>query len=478
MSSISERLLAALGGSYTIERELVGGGMAQVFVGEDHDLGRKVVIKILPPELAASVSAERFRREILTVARLQHPHIVPILKAGELDGIPYFVMPYVDGESLDITLRRRQTLGVRETVGILKDVARALAFAHERNVVHRDIKPGNVLLSSGSATVTDFGVSKALSSARRSGEKGSGLTNTGMSLGTILYMAPEQAAGDPEIDGRADIYSLGVTAYEMLSGAAPFANLNPREMLIARLTLPPMPLSRVRKDVPAGLERLIARCLAIDPADRPQTAAELVDALEDPDTISGSFVRSGVATIRRGSRAARLALIGVLALIGAVAVSAGIYTRSRPSTAAAATGVATTAPNLGVIAVLPFVNLGVDSTNAYLATGVTNAVAGKLMKTRGLRVLAPGRPRSVKRRSDTASTASVAAHLVLEGTVERVGNRLRVTARLSSTEDDVMQWADVYDRDIKDIFAVEDEIADAIVASVSPMAGLGRANPS
>ena len=471
MSSISERLLSALGGSYTIERELVGGGMAEVFVGEDHDLGRRVVIKILPPELAASVSAERFRREILTVARLQHPHIVPILKAGELDGIPYFVMPYVDGESLDVTLRRQHTLGVRETVGILKDVSRALAFAHERNVVHRDIKPGNILLSSGSATVTDFGVAKALSSARRSGEKGNGLTNTGMSLGTILYMAPEQAAGDPEIDGRADIYSLGVTAYEMLSGAAPFAHLNPREMLTARLTLPPQPLSSVRKDVPAGLERLIARCLAIDPADRPQTAVDLVEALEDPETMSGSFVRSGPMNVQRGSRAVRRVLVSALALVGAVAVSAGIYTRTHPNTAAAESGTAATMPSLGVIAVLPFVSLGADSSNAYLATGVTNAVAGKLMKTGGLRVLAPGRPRSVKRRSDTASTAWVEARLVLEGTVERVGNRLRVTARLSSTEDDVMQWADVYDRDVKDIFAVEDEIADAIVASVRPMTG-------
>jgi serine/threonine-protein kinase len=477
MSSVSERLLSALGGSYTIERELVGGGMSQVFVGEDHDLGRKVVIKILPPELAASVSAERFRREILTVARLQHPHIVPILKAGELDGVPYFVMPYVDGESVDVTLRRRKTLGVRETVGILKDVARALAFAHERNVVHRDIKPGNILLSSGSATVTDFGVSKALSSARRSGEKGNGLTNTGMSLGTILYMAPEQAAGDPEIDGRADIYSLGVTAYEMLSGAAPFAHLNPREMLTARLTLPPQPLSTVRKDVPAGLERLIARCLAIDPADRPQTAAELVEALEDPETISGSFLRSGPITVQSGSRAARRVLVGALALVGAVAVSAGIYTRMHPNTAAAESGVAAV-PNLGVIAILPFVSLGADTTNAYFATGVTNAVAGKLMKTTGLRVLAPGRPRSVKRRSDTAATAWVEARLVLEGTVERVGNRLRVTARLSSTDDDVMQWADVYDRDVKDIFAVEDEIADAIVASVRPMASHKRSSPS
>jgi len=476
MSSISERLLSALGGSYTLERELIGGGMAQVFVAEDHDLARKVVIKILPPELAASVSAERFRREILTVARLQHPHIVPILKAGELDGIPYFVMPHVDGESLDVTLRRTGRLGVRETLGILKDVARALAFAHERNVVHRDIKPGNILLSSGSATVTDFGVSKALSSARRSGEKGNGLTNTGMSLGTILYMAPEQAAGDPEIDGRADIYSLGVTAYEMLSGTAPFANLNPREMLTARLTLPPVPLSTVRKDVPAGLERLIARCLAIDPAHRPQTAAALVEALEDPDTISASFFRSGPITVQRGSRFVRRMAVAALALVGAIAVSAGIYTRMHPNTAAAESGVVAARSDLGVIAVLPFVNLGADSSNAYLATGVTNAVAGRLMKAAGMRVLAPGRARSVKRWGDTASSANLSAHLVLEGTVERIGDRLRVTARLSSTDDDVMRWSDVYDRDVEDIFAVEDEIADAIVASVTPVAGQRKAN--
>jgi eukaryotic-like serine/threonine-protein kinase len=470
MTSISERLVAALGGSYTIERELTGGGMALVFVCEDHALERKVVIKVLPPELAATVSAERFRREILTVAKLQHPHIVPILKAGDIDGLPYFVMPYVDGESLDITLRRRHTLGVRETLGILKDAARALAFAHERNVVHRDIKPGNILLASGSATVTDFGVSKALSSARRSGEKANGLTNTGMSLGTILYMAPEQAAGDPDIDGRADIYALGATAYEMLSGAAPFANLSPREMLTARLTLPPQPLSSVRKDVPPGLERLIARCLAIDPADRPQTAAALVEALEDPETMIASTVISGSTPVRRGSRAIRRAVVGGLALVGAVAVSAGIYTKTHPNTAGAeASATAPRVADLGVVAVLPFVNLGADSSNSYLATGVTNAVAGKLMKTAGLRVLAPGRPRSVRRRSDTAATANYDARLVLEGTVERVGNRLRVTARLSTTNDDVMQWADVYDRDVKDVFSVEDEIASAIVASVSPM---------
>jgi TolB-like protein len=478
MSSISDRLLSALGGSYTIERELTGGGMALVFVGEDHDLSRKVVIKILPPELAASVSAERFRREILTVARLQHPHIVPILKAGEVDGLPYFVMPYVDGESIDIRLRRTPTFTVRETLGIMKDVARALAFAHAQGVVHRDIKPGNVLLAAGSATVTDFGVAKALSSARRSGEKGAGLTNTGMSLGTILYMAPEQAAGDPDIDGRADIYSLGITAYEMLAGTAPFAALGPRAMLTARLTLAPPPLSKIRKDVPAGLELLIARCLAIDPADRPQTAAELVEALEDPQTLSGSFASSATRIARRGSRVTR-AVVGALALVGAIVVSAGIYERvhtGNSSVLAESTAAAGKPVDLGVIAVLPFVNLGADSSS-YLATGVTNAVAGKLMMTPGLRVLAPGRPRSVKRRSDTTSTANVAARLVLEGTVERVGDRLRVTARLSSTDDDVMQWADVFDRDVKDIFTVEDEIAGAIAASVRPMTAQRKAIP-
>jgi serine/threonine-protein kinase len=477
MSTISERLLAALGGSYTIERELTGGGMALVFVGEDHDLERKVVIKVLPPELAATVSAERFRREILTVARLQHPHIVPIIKAGEIDGLPCFVMPYVDGESLDIRLNRTGPLGVREAMAIMRDVARALAFAHERGVVHRDIKPGNILLSSGSATVTDFGVAKALSTARHSGEKTkNGLTNTGISLGTLLYMAPEQAAGDPNVDGRADIYALGIAGYEMLAGIAPFANLDPRQMLTARLTLPPPPLSTYRKDVPLGLEKLIAKCLAIEPSDRPQTATALVEMLEDPETISGSF--ASTAKIAHHGRRAKRMVISALALVGAIVVSAGIYTRLHPSSTSAAAEPAatrwsagsTTAPaQLGVIAVLPFVSLGSDSSNAYLATGVTNAVAGKLMRMPGLKVLAPGLPRSVKRRTDSSATASLDAQLVLEGTVERIGNRLRVTARLSSTADDVMQWADVYDRDVKDVFAVEDDIAGAIVSAVTPV---------
>ncbi|HST06936.1 MAG TPA: hypothetical protein VLJ83_02135, partial [Gemmatimonadaceae bacterium] len=239
----------------------------------------------------------------------------------------------------------------------------------------------------------------------------------------------------------------------------------------ARLTLPPPSLSTIRKDVPVGFERLIAKCLAIDPSNRPQTAAALVEALEDPETLSGAF--ASAPTLARHGRRVKRMVISTLALIGAIVVGTGIYAKVHKGGAAAmAESAALRKPvDLGVIAVLPFVNLGADSSNAYLATGVTNAVAGKLMKTAGLRVLAPGRPRSVKRASDTAATANVSARLVLEGTVERVGDRLRVTARLSSTHDDVMQWADVYDRDVKDIFSVEDEIASAIAASVTPMAG-------
>jgi TolB-like protein len=250
-------------------------------------------------------------------------------------------------------------------------------------------------------------------------------------------------------------------------------------MLTARLTLPPPPLSTIRNDVPAGLERLIARCLAIDPADRPQTATALVEALEEPETFTGSFASSAPKMARHGTRVKRV-VIGALALVGAIVVSAGAYERlqvGNSSVQAESTTGARMPVNLGVIAVLPFVNLGADSTNAYLATGLTNAVAGKLMRMEGLRVLAPGRPRSVKRHSDTASTANVSARLVLEGTVERIGDRLRVTARLSNTDDDVMQWADVFDRDVKDIFTVEDEIAEAIVASVTPMAGQRKGSP-
>lgn len=454
---------AELGDAYVIEREL-DGGMSCVFVAEDRDLARRVVIKVLHPHLAASVSVERFRREILTVAALQHPHIVGVLRTGTAAGLPYFIMPYVDGESL----AKRLTAGpmpVRDAVAILKDVARALAFAHERGVVHRDIKPGNVLLAGGSAMVTDFGVAKALSSARRTGPEPTahGLTTDGASIGTLLYMAPEQAAADPDIDGRADIYSLGVTAYEMLTGAPPFAGLSARAMLAARMSMLPPAISTVRSDVPAELNDLIMRCLATDPADRPASAQELVDALEQPGVVSGEFLKAARPRMRRRGLAGIAAGLALIAIVGAgVATSRNHLGNSRSLAAATMT------TPLGEIAVVPFVDLGSNAADSSVAIGITNAVADNLTRSAHLKVISPTASAALVRgiRAGTASVSKSPPQLLLEGTVQREGSKLRVTARLSNASDGVMRWADVYDRDGRDLFKVTDDIAAAIVASI------------
>jgi serine/threonine-protein kinase len=218
---LRDQLQVTLGKSYTLERELGGGGMSRVFVADDTRLGRKVVVKMLSPDLAASLSAERFEREIKLAASLQQANIVPLLSAGDTDGVPYYTMPFVEGEDLRAHLRQHGAMPIADAVSVLRDVARALAYAHERGVVHRDIKPDNVLLSGGAAVVTDFGIAKAISASRTQSD-GSTLTQLGTAIGTPAYMSPEQVAGDPDIDHRADIYSFGCMAYEMLTGRPPF----------------------------------------------------------------------------------------------------------------------------------------------------------------------------------------------------------------------------------------------------------------
>ncbi|HEY9229359.1 MAG TPA: serine/threonine-protein kinase, partial [Gemmatimonadaceae bacterium] len=304
MTVLRDELQRTLGTSFTLERELGGGGMSTVFVAKDNGLGRTVVIKVLPYELAASVSVERFKREIMLSAALQHPHIVPVLSAGETSDdtdrsqqkLPFFIMPFVEGESLRARLSRGP-LSVREAVSILKDVARALVYAHGRGIIHRDIKPDNILLSGGSATVTDFGVAKAISASREGARQnqnqrtGAGtITLVGTSIGTPAYMAPEQAAGDPSTDHRADLYALGIVGYEMLVGTPPFHGRAPQQLLAAQLTEPPPPIASRRYDVPEALAALLMRLLEKDPAKRPKTAAEVARALEDPMVISGTFV--------------------------------------------------------------------------------------------------------------------------------------------------------------------------------------------
>src|SRR5687768_7836781 len=279
--------------------------MSRVFAATEHALGRKVVIKVLPPELSAGVNRERFQREIQVAAQLQHPHVVPLLSAGRVGGandtgafdtssgrgadptsetdLLYYTMPFIEGESLRAAIARRGRLPVREVVRILHDVIEALAYAHRRGVVHRDIKPGNILTLGSHALVTDFGVAKALSAAMPI----SGMTSAGMAIGTPAYMAPEQLAADPAADHRIDIYAVGLLAYELLSGESPFVGTSPQATMAAQLTHVPESLDSVRDDVPPPLSAVIMRCLEKLPEHRPPTANALLDELDAAVTPSG-----------------------------------------------------------------------------------------------------------------------------------------------------------------------------------------------
>ena len=283
------QLQLALGSAYRNLKELGGGGMSRVFLAEETRLGRQVVVKVLPPETGAAVNVARFEQEIQLAARLQHPHIVPLLTAAASGDLLYYVMPYITGESLRAKLAREGELPVAEAVKILREVVDALSYAHRNGVVHRDIKPDNVLLSDGHAVVTDFGVAKAVSAS--SGK--SSLTSLGVALGTPAYMAPEQAAADPHVDHRADIYAVGTLAYEMLAGRTPFTAPTPQAMLAAHITQVPEPLSRHRPAVSPALNVFIMRCLEKRPADRWQTAAELLAQLEAAATPTGGLTPTG-----------------------------------------------------------------------------------------------------------------------------------------------------------------------------------------
>jgi len=282
---LRDQLQQSLGSSYALERELGGGGMSRVFVANETRLNRKVVIKVLSPELSAGVNVDRFEREIQLAASLQQANIVPIISAGDTNGLPYYTMPFVEGRSLRGRLSEEGPLPISSVVGVLRDVARALAYSHKRAVVHRDIKPDNVLLSGGTAVVTDFGIAKAISAAR-AGQEGGSLTQMGTSLGTPAYMSPEQAAGDPNVDHRADIYSLGCMAYELLTGRPPFHDRAPARILAAHITEMPAPVSALRPDTPPALDQLVMQCLDKDPALRPQSGEEIVQTLDS--ILSGS----------------------------------------------------------------------------------------------------------------------------------------------------------------------------------------------
>ena len=285
---LRQRVQESLSATHTIERELGGGGMSRVFVANEHRLGRKVVVKILAPELAAAISAERFEREIRLAASLQQANILPVIAAGEVDGLPFYTMPFVEGESL----RARLASGpvpLGQAVEILRDVAKALAYAHERGVVHRDIKPDNILLSGRTAVVADFGIAKAIAAAQER-PVGATLTQLGTSIGTPAYMAPEQAAGDPDTDHRADIYAFGCMAYELVVGHPPFHSLPPHKLLAAHMGETPRPVAELRPDCPPALAHLVMQCLAKDPAHRPASADEILSQLDASTSMPGAAV--------------------------------------------------------------------------------------------------------------------------------------------------------------------------------------------
>jgi len=481
---LRDELQRTLGDSYTLDRELGGGGMSSVFVARDNSLGRTVVVKVLPYELAATVSVDRFKREIMLSAALQHPHIVPVLSAGETEGdngaastrLPFFIMPFVEGESLRARLSRGP-LSVREAVSILKDVARALVYAHGRGIIHRDIKPDNILLSGGSVTVTDFGVAKAITASREGtrphsqGRTGT-ITMVGTSIGTPAYMAPEQAAGDPNTDHRADLYALGIVGYEMLCGAPPFHGRAPQQLLAAQLTDAPAPISSRRYDVPEALTTLIMRLLEKDPSKRPKTASELARALEDPSVVSGTFVSAAPPKKSQPRR-----VVWALAGAGMLASSGAWITNHRGGATIATTTTPARAPATASksIAVMPLVNISADTSDGYFAAGMTAEITNALSRINGVRV-ASANESAAKDKAATPTDIGKAlnVNMVLFGTVQRDKTRLRVTARLVNTTDGFTVWSDMFERDATDVFKVQDDISNAIVAAISPeLSGIG-----
>jgi eukaryotic-like serine/threonine-protein kinase len=423
-------------------------------------------MSVLSAELSATLSAERFTREIRLAAGLQEPHIVPVLSAGHTaDGLPFYTMPFVRGDSLRIRLEAGP-VPVAEGLGILRNIAQALAHAHARGIVHRDIKPDNVLLSSGTAVVTDFGIAKALS-ASATHAPGRTLTSVGTTVGTPAYMAPEQALGDAATDHRADLYAWGVVAYEVLSGAHPFPDrVTPQALVAAHIGETPRPLRQLNVDVPREISDVVMQCLAKDPLQRPTTAAELVARLGSIATPADSSSRAKFARLAgspAGTFGAKRRWVSALLALGVVvAITAALLARSRSDDGGSREG------DLRSIAVLPFADLSADRTSAYLGDGVAETLINALSRVPGLTVSARTSAFTFRGRENDlrAIGAQLGVSAVLMGSIQRAGDQLRVTARVVRIANDSILWSQIFDRPAADIFAVQDEVARDVVSAM------------
>ncbi len=416
MTSVQGRLQSSLAERYTIEHEVGRGGMATVYLAQDRRHHRPVALKVLHPELALSLGSERFLREIQIAARLQHPHIVPLYDSGQAGELLYYVMPFIEGESLRQHLERNPQLPLEEAVRIARAVASALDYAHRQKIVHRDIKPENVMLSEGEPMVTDFGIAKAVSAA-----VAGSLTQTGTAVGTPSYMSPEQAAGEAELDARSDIYSLGAMLYEMIGGTAPFVGPTIQSIIAKLFTEPAPPLREQRPDVPEWLDSAVIKALEKKPASRYGTAAQFAQALTWP---------SGTSTppeLKTGSAASAKS-----------------------------------------IAVLPFVNMSNDPENEYFSDGVAEDIINALTKIQALRVASRTSTFAFKGKNEDIGEIGrkLKVATVLEGSVRKAGTRLRVTAQLVSVADGNNLWSERYDRQLEDVFEIQDEIAGNIVRAL------------
>jgi serine/threonine-protein kinase len=443
----------AIGDRYTIERELGRGGMATVYLAHDLRQKREVALKVLDTEVGATLRFERFQREINLVAVLVHPHIIPVFDSGNSAGRLWYVMPYVRGESLRARLEREGMLPVSDVLRITREVAEALDYAHRQGVVHRDVKPENILLAEGQALLSDFGIARSAERAEGGGTR----TTTGVILGTPAYMSPEQADPDAVVDGRSDVYGLGCVVYEMLTRSPPFPGRSLTAVIANRLSGPPPPVERFRPDVPSPVDLTLARALATDPGQRFGTAVAFAQAVEQAFAGPLEPVAARPAPVPQAPPGKRHRVLLLAMTVVALAAGAFLW-RDR------GTGLVGPAS----VAVLPFVDLSPERSNAYLGDGMAETLINALANVEGLSVAA--RTSAFSFRNSATDVRRIGRELgvatVLEGSVQRAGERLRVTAQLIKTSDGLHLWSESFDRDAKDIFAVQDEVAAAVVAAL------------
>ncbi|HET7038403.1 MAG TPA: protein kinase [Gemmatimonadales bacterium] len=444
MADLLSSLRQAVADRYTVDRELGRGGMATVFLAEDRKHSRKVALKVLHPDLAALIGPDRFLREIETAARLSHPHILPLHDSGEAGGFLYYVMPYVEGETLRGRLDREGRLPVEEAVRLAREIAGALDYAHRNGVIHRDIKPENVLLHDGHAVVADFGIARAVGAAGDSS-----ITRTGVALGTPLYMSPEQAGGERPVDHRADIYALGSVLFEMLAGRPPFTGTSAERLLVRRVTEEAPSLAPIRPDLPGGVVDAVRRALRKDPDERFATAAELAAALtRGRPSWALAAHRSRPRWVVAGLAAASLLALGL------------VWWRVADERVPA--------PRIEALAVLPLDDLQPAPGQEYFAEGMTEALIAHLAQIRALKVISRT---SVMRYRDTEKplpeiARELGVDAVLEGSVLRHGSRVRITVQLIDAATDRHLWADSYEKDLTDVLALQMEVARAVTEEI------------